>query len=995
MFDLSFLQVLSWITGGGILLILILMIVDRSMAKMAFRNIFRRKVDTLLVIMGSLIGTALITGSMGMNDSFQKFLYGQVERNLGEVDILITQAHPADRELMGTEMDPVFDPASLDSFFAELNRRRLIDGSMTVLKSDYYAVRAGGGLGDIANLRAVCVVGIDFDQKGQYGVFGPQLPQTLTSDSTGIVVTENLARSLRLRVGDSVELLKDMTERLAFWIARPQFVVEAIVPSDEVMPFGFDFRSDGTIFMSKTAAASLMRVPSGHFNTLILSNRGGALEGVKLTEDVRRIFSQTLGSESWDFNPIKRQRMDSAEQGGVGILFFALSVFAIFAGTLLLSNIYLMLGEERRTELGTLRALGFSRKRVARAILFEGLFYSIISSAVGVIVGIGITRIILSRISVFIGDLGTVLPFPGAQESFSKFENVFTLVVKPESLLTGFLLGLIIPILVIVYTGGKISRMNIVAAVRGFPEMPTEKKKKMIWGLMLFIAALSIFQLIVALQTRNGALFYGSTVVLVLALPFCLPERFRRGAITAVCIGVLALSWLNPGFTVRQGDLDSIFLMLTKGFSILFAGLVLVVYNLKILESIFTRLFRRNGRFSPVMKVAIAFSSRNHRRTGLTIAMYTVVTFIITLITIIPYSEELALRESRDTFFGGFEVAAFYLSPTFTVDPQEIQTIPTVQRYSQVGFQTVRIMDSEDPASTTPTFLFVVGDDFWFSDFLNNKEGVSREGVIVSGGSLLDVRKGQTLSVQPLQSTLGFAGGGGGNPFTVSPMVRGDNQTPPVQLNVVHVIPEYRFTLFNGIFIHQDHLPEGIPESDAGTYFLTLTGTTAEEKKQQAEGLSSLLRSKGYFSLFVDDLIEVSSVMIQGIVDILRAFLFFGMIVGIVGVAILMVKALYERKRLVGMLKAIGFTKAMVFRSFFWETSFIVIVGIALGYATGILSSFELMGLVPEVTIQIRIPWAQIFGIGLVFYFFSMLATLIPSYAASRLPPADSLRYFE
>jgi len=108
-----------------------------------------------------------------------------------------------------------------------------------------------------------------------------------------------------------------------------------------------------------------------------------------------------------------------------------------------------------------------------------------------------------------------------------------------------------------------------------------------------------------------------------------------------------------------------------------------------------------------------------------------------------------------------------------------------------------------------------------------------------------------------------------------------------------------------------------------------------------------------------------------------------------------MVKALYERKRLVGMLKAIGFTKAMVFRSFFWETSFIVIVGIALGYATGILSSFELMGLVPEVTIQIRIPWAQIFGIGLVFYFFSMLATLIPSYAASRLPPADSLRYFE
>lgn len=990
--ELSWLDWLSIAAAVGVGLILVLMLIDRAMARMAFRNIFRRKVDTLLVIMGSLIGTALMTGSMGMNDSFQRFLYNQVERNLGEVDILITKAMPADAPL--EQMAPFFEPSEVAGLVDELARRRLIDGAMTALRSDYYALPVGRGIADLGTLRAVCVVGIDLESQAHIGVFAPLLPEGLTGDATGVVVSEDLARALRLKVGDRLEFLKDMTERLQFWVARTQFHVVGIALRDEVMPFGFDFRSDGAVFMAPGAAASLMKAPSAdQVNTLILSNRGGPLEGVHRTDEVQALFERELGMRDWNFDPIKRQRMSAAEQGGVGLLFLALSVFAIFAGTLLLSNIYLMLGEERRMELGTLRALGFTRRRVARAILFEGLFYSLISSMIGVFAGIGITRVILSRISVFATELTGALPFPGAQENMGELENIFTLVIRPESLLAGFLLGLIIPLMVILYTGGKISRMNIVAAVRGFPQMPTDKQKKMVLGLMLFVVGLAVLQMVMAFQARNGAVFYGSTVVLVIALPFCLPERFRRGAVSAVCVAVLMLSWLNPGFTVRPGDLQSVFLMLTKGFSILFAGLILVVYNLKILETIFIKGFTRKGRFSPVMKVAIAFSSRNHRRTGLTIAMYTVVTFIITLITIIPYSEELALRDSRDSFFGGYEVGAFTLSTAFEIDSAELEAMPAVKGFTRVQFQPIRILDDQGEASGMPTILFVVDDPFWYGEFLGLPDGASREGAIVSGSSVLEVEKGEKVSAISAQGTMSFPGGGGGG-MGFSPASRGNEDAKPIQLDIVHVVPEYRFSFFNGIFIHRDALPMGV-QIDSGMLFMELSGASTEEKQEQSAALASFLRSRGFFSLFVDDLIELTSVMILGIVDILRAFLFFGMIVGIVGVAILMVKALYERKRLVGMLKAIGFTKSMVFRSFFWETSFIVIVGIALGYATGILSSFELMGLVPEITIQIQIPWMQIFGIGLVFYLFSMLATLLPSYAAAKLPPAESLRYFE
>lgn len=149
------------------------------------------------------------------------------------------------------------------------------------------------------------------------------------------------------------------------------------------------------------------------------------------------------------------------------------------------------------------------------------------------------------------------------------------------------------------------------------------------------------------------------------------------------------------------------------------------------------------------------------------------------------------------------------------------------------------------------------------------------------------------------------------------------------------------------------------------------------------------------FSIFIDDILKIINSSIKGIVEIFRSFLYFGMFVGIAGTAITMFKAFYRRKRIIGILKSIGFTRNMIFSSFWIEASFSVIIGLLLGFLTGILTTYEMFSSPALEGLNFYIPWSQLMIMGFSFYVISLLSTFVPSYLASKLPPAEAIRYFE
>ena len=992
--------------------IIISMLSDRITSKMSFRNIFRRRANTLLVIAGSMIGTALIVGSLAMNDSFERFIYSQIRQNLGEIDQVVVTSAESERGYRA-----LFSLDELQPLIDLLEAENLTDGIMPVLAREVTAGKEGNARSlDRSLSTSAAIVGVEFEKLRDFGSEGNTFPEFNSSnaqDLPGAIITRELSETLQIEVGDTLEILIDEAERLLFWIQLPRIVVTGIADHEDLIGYSGlrQGMGDSRIFMTPEDARHVMKIGMpDSYNELLISNRGDYLSGAELTDRVVSLFGETGLEEEFRMVPIKQQQVRMATQGNVGLLFFALSAFAIFAGVLLLSNIYFMLAEERRTELGTLRALGYTRKRVARAILYEGFFYSIIASAVGIGVGIIITRQILGGFVDLVADISMLLPVDNAAMVFSAFERTFVFFIKPESVFLGFFLGLLIPLAIVSFSGKRISMMNIVCAVRGIPEELGKKPRRLLrffQYLLLGIAAILCYSGIVG---QSGAVLLSGLTMGLLLFPLSFPFKRRRLIETICSIAVILLIMFSNQipFVAEQSG-ESIPLMIVKGFAILFSGLLLVVYNLKTFDSIFSLIMKNGNNRSPVAKVAIAFSSRNRLRTGLTVAMYAVVVYIITLISIIPYSQEKMLEKSRNDVFVGFDGTVFPAGMQSRLPSEtELLALHGIDDVAVLESAFLKIRSPSGRVLTIPAYILDEG----FSENTVHRnitlwEGVSDlaqarqnpweyliaqdNAIIVSGALLSDLFPGDYVElILPARTDFSamqtvFSG-------------RGEVSDEDVSLGyfrVIGQIPETSFSFFNGVFI-----PKGVIDSDllAGSYvdstmlLRTSNDVSLSETRREVANIS---RRTNSLAFFVDDVIDLINATVKGIVDILRSFLYFGMVVGIVGIAIVMFKALYERKRLVGMMKAIGFTRRMVFTSFLLETSFIVILGLALGFITGTLTTYEMFSSPAFQGFELSVPWNQFLLMGLTFYIISVLSTLIPSYIASRLSPAEALRYFE
>src|SRR5437879_12804143 len=159
----------------------------------------------------------------------------------------------------------------------------------------------------------------------------------------------------------------------------------------------------------------------------------------------------------------KKISVDNASSGAkqLSMFFLILSSFAILAGIVLILNIFIMLAEERESEMGMARAVGMRRGQLTRLFLFEGSLYSAGASIVGVLVGIGVAYGILYAI-------GNILSafIPSLNESLVL--SSFT--INPESLFAAFTAGVLITYITILLTSWRISKLNIIRAIRSIPE---------------------------------------------------------------------------------------------------------------------------------------------------------------------------------------------------------------------------------------------------------------------------------------------------------------------------------------------------------------------------------------------------------------------------------------------------------------------------------------------------------------------------------------------
>src|SRR5207302_10814500 len=105
-----------------------------------------------------------------------------------------------------------------------------------------------------------------------------------------------------------------------------------------------------------------------------------------------------LGPARYSVENVKRTVLDRADAAGKSLsrLYTSLGTFAVLAGILLLVNIFFMLADERKSELGMLRAVGLRRLSLVGAFAAEGWCYAVLSAIAGTFVGLGLGRALMA-----------------------------------------------------------------------------------------------------------------------------------------------------------------------------------------------------------------------------------------------------------------------------------------------------------------------------------------------------------------------------------------------------------------------------------------------------------------------------------------------------------------------------------------------------------------------------------------------------------------------
>ena len=122
-----------------------------------------------------------------------------------------------------------------------------------------------------------------------------------------------------------------------------------------------------------------------------------------------------------------------------------------------------------------------------------------------------------------------------------------------------------------------------------------------------------------------------------------------------------------------------------------------------------------------------------------------------------------------------------------------------------------------------------------------------------------------------------------------------------------------------------------------------------------------------------------------------------GLLVGVAALGVISARAVVERRQQIGVLRAIGFRDAMVQAAFLLESSFVALTSIVVGTALGLVLAWNIVDDQRQQpsweNLELVVPWVNLGVIFLVVYAVALAATLAPALRASRILPAEALRY--
>lgn len=942
------------ITVLGLLWMAVVGLRRRYLWRMGSRHFTRRPTETLLIVLGSVLGTALITGSFITSDSLTDSFTSEIYRRMGEVDEQVVLATPAAVQRAERHLDDLRGDALIDGVVLVQNdtgtTRSVADPDATEPRTQVFAL-------DLADLDG-------FGSEKQ-SIGGPNL----TGDDT--IVTAELAEELGVQAGDHIELL-------IYGRTRTLRVV-GVATGD-----GFAAYRDGhDVFVAKDYLGNLAKDAGrrqGAPTQLWVSNQGDRREGFAVTNLVAASVESTLGTDGVQVIKTKQSGVEAAEDGAetIGQLFFVVGTFAVIAGVLLLVNIFVMLATERRSELGMLRAVGMKRSDLVRGFALEGTMYgaaaSLLGGGLGILVGMAIVTVASSIFS---------------SEGLGRGSLTLHTVLLPETIGAGIVVGFAISFVTIAITSWRISRVNIIAAVRDLDEAKVKKTK--VRTLVLAVAAVVV-----------GALLTFLGVVMVNAIPAVLGPALMAVGLTPLLTRILPrrpvltivtgalLAWtllLAVVFPDILGNQVSPAVFIIYGTVAVASAVTLLAQNQEVLAGIVRQVVRADPRRGLALRLATTYPIARRFRTAMTLIMYALIVFTLALISTISYVNQLNVESIVRRESSGYDVLVQSngATPIAERDILKVDGVIGAVGILNAGIavkadgrevpMSVSGIDSELLRMTTWDFVDRDGsypDDAAVWQALENDPGV----VAMSRRLQRQARGGP-----PGEMRLDL-----GQEVELVDFRSGRTQ----KRRVIAFVDS--FNTLPGAMIGRRQLERDYASAAASTWLVRSDPAVGSE--EVAKALDAVLVDDGVEAVVYERRIEELMKLNLQFFTLLRGYLALGLVIGIVGLGVIMIRAVRERRRAIGILRALGFGAATVRRAFVGEAAIVAAEGILTGIWLGLVTARNLLesDIAEGMDVPFAIPWSTITILAALAFALSVVVAALPAWQASKIRPAVALR---
>ncbi len=981
--------VLAALVGLALVVLAIVALRNRIFVRLGVRNVRRRPGRSALIVTGLMLGTAIVAAALATGDTMSHTIRQSALASLGETDEVVSVAG-ADAELMSGSVEATavryFPEGHYGEIAAALEGSELVDGvapaviepvavqSVTSRQSEPRVTLFGSDPAALAGFSPIRTLG---GETVSLADLGPG----------GVFLNEEAADELAAAPGDHLSVLAGKT-------AAP-VRVEAVVT----------FRgagADGPALLVPLGAAQELVGQPGQIRHVLVSNRGGEIAGAALSDEVIAELQPTLSQLGLEVEPAKADALELADQTGGTFMsiFTTFGSFSIAAGLLLIFLIFVMLAAERRAELGIARAVGTRRGHLVQTFLYEGVTYAFLAAAVGVLVGVAVAY-------------AMVLVMAGAFAAESGLEIAYT--VSPRSLLVAYAIGVLLTFVVVGVSAWRVSRMNIVTAIRNLPEPPAQKarrRRSLLGGLALALGGLIAYAGFGSDNATTLGLGVGIAIMgtVPIARSLGVSERVAR----SVAGAALILFFLLPTDEWILGDPKQDFsIFIVAGLMIVVGATWVLVHNADALIGLGGRVAALVPGLAPVFKMSMAYPLRDRFRTGVTLAMFTLVVFTLVVGGTVS-GAFISASNDLDTYGGGFDVRATS-SPAAPVgdldaalakeglaDQVEVaasmSVLPVQAEQTGVGAEPadylVRGLDAAFLEHTTYGLAttargYETAEDVW--------DAIAADpGLAVVDGLVVPRRSNFNFGVPPdFQLTGFYAEDQGFEPVEV--VVRDPQTAQETRLTVIGVLSDAVPLDLAGIATSQATLEDAFGLRATPTLHFLALEEGADAPAVAAEVESALLANGVEAEALSDVLADAVGASIT-FNRLIQGFMGLGLVVGVAALGVIAARSVVERRQQIGVLRALGFRRRMVQLSFVLESSFIALTSILVGTALALLVALNIIRDAQAEPswagrLEFVVPWANLTLIFLVVYLVAIAATFAPALRASRVYPAEALRY--